>query len=125
MPAINQQQFLQAIEAKTEKVLLPDLGPDVYAVIRSLDAPGLLDMQRRFGKGIKSSNEENAARLLLHCLVDDDGNRLFDPADPDAEAKVKRAVEGKGYLLAKLSDVALRLSGLPLAQEEAGVPEKN
>lgn len=124
MPAITREQFFQAIDAKTERVPLPELGPDAYAVIRSLGAPGLLDLQKRFGSEIKSASEENAARLLVHCLVDDDGRPLFDPHDAAVDDQVRRVCGGRGYLLAKLADVALRLSGLPLtkAAEDA---EKN
>ena len=58
-------------------------------------------------------NEHGTAGLVAKCLVTEDGERIF--SDDDVEALGQK----DGQTLAELHKVALRLSGVDQAEEEA------
>jgi hypothetical protein len=56
---------------------------------------------------------DQLAKLLSRCLIDEDGNRLFSDKD------IKALSAKSGAVLDRLGDVALRLSGLRKEDVEA------
>lgn len=70
--------------------------------------------------GLSKSQEAGAvmrnfrARLLVHCLYDEQGNRLFQPDDADALG------EQEGTVIKRLFEVAAPLNGLSAEDGNGG-----
>jgi hypothetical protein len=123
--ALNRDAILGAVDVQTEKVDVPEWGGDVF--VRGLTGDELDNFQgsiRQFrpsfdGKGMEPVLIQDGmrAKLLVKCLVDELGARLF--TDQDASA-----LGGKsGTVIDRLYDVAARLSGL--SEEERDALEGN
>jgi len=112
--ALSRDGILNAVDVQTEKVPVPEWGDDV--IIRGLTGDELDAFQgsvRQFrptfdGKGMEAVliQEGMRAKLLVKCLVDEAGERLF--TDNDAPALGAK----NGAVIDRLYDVAPRLSGL-------------
>lgn len=123
--ALNRDAILDAVDVQTEKVDVPEWGGDV--IIRGLTGDELDAFQgsiRQFrpsldGKGMEPVliQEGMRAKLLVKCLVDEAGGRLF--TDQDAPALGAK----NGSVIDKLYDIASRLSGL--SEEEKAEMEGN
>ena len=123
--ALNRDAILGAVDVQTEKVDVPEWGGDV--IIRGLTGDELDAFQgsiRQFrpsldGKGMEPVliQEGMRAKLLVKCLVDETGERLF--TDQDAPALGAK----NGAVIDKLYDIASRLSGL--SEEEKAEMEGN
>ncbi|MEU6552119.1 phage tail assembly chaperone [Streptomyces sp. NPDC046915] len=119
--ALNRDAILGAVDVQTEKVDVPEWGGDV--IIRGLTGDELDAFQgsvRQFrptfdGKGMEAVlvQEGMRAKLLVKCLVDEAGDRLF--TDQDASALGAKS----GTVIDRLYDVAARLSGLSEEEKEA------
>ena len=123
--ALSRDGILGAVDLQTEKVFVPEWGDDV--IIRGLTGEELDAFQgsiRQFrpsfdGKGMEQVlvQDNMRAKLLVKCLVDEAGERLF--SDQDASALGAK----NGAVIDRLYDVASRLSGL--SEEEKKELEGN
>jgi hypothetical protein len=123
--ALNRDAILGAVDVQTEKTDVPEWGGEV--IIRGLTGDELDAFQgsiRQFrpsldGKGMEPVliQEGMRAKLLVKCLVDENGERLF--TDQDAPALGAKA----GAVIDRLYDIAASLSGL--SEEEKAVLEGN
>ncbi|MER6534680.1 hypothetical protein ABT215_12895 [Streptomyces sp900105755] len=118
--ALNRDAILGAVDVQTEKVDVPEWGGDV--IVRGLTGDELDNFQgsiRQFrpsfdGKGMEPVLVQDGmrAKLLVKCLVDEAGERLF--TDQDAPALGAK----NGSVIDRLYDVAARLSGLSEEEKE-------
>jgi hypothetical protein len=123
--ALNRDGILGAVDVQTEKVFVKEWGDDV--IVRGLTGDELDNFQgsvRQFrptfdGKGMETVLIQDGmrAKLLVKCLVDEAGERLF--TDQDAPALGAK----NGAVIDRLYDVASRLSGL--SEEEKAEMEGN
>ena len=123
--ALNRDAILGAVDVQTEKVFVKEWGDDV--IVRGLTGDELDNFQgsvRQFrptfdGKGMEPVLVQDGmrAKLLVKCLVDEAGERLF--TDQDAAALGAKS----GTVIDRLYDVAARLSGL--SEEEKAELEGN
>ncbi|MEV6737873.1 phage tail assembly chaperone [Streptomyces sp. NPDC051104] len=123
--ALSRDGILGAVDIQTEKVFVPEWGDDV--IVRGLTGEELDAFQgsiRQFrptfdGKGMEPVlvQDNMRAKLLVKCLVDEAGERLF--TDQDASALGAK----NGAVIDRLYDVASRLSGL--SEEEKAQMEGN
>lgn len=112
--ALSRDAILGADDIKTETVPVPEWGGDV--IVRGLTGDeldayqaGIRQLRPRLdGRGMEVVLvPDNArAKLLVKCLLDDDGQRLF--ADNDAPALGRK----NGAVVDRLYDVAAALSGI-------------
>lgn len=118
--ALSRDGILGAADIKTEKVPVPEWGGEV--IIRGLTGEELDNFQgsvRQFrpsldGKGMEAVlvQDNMRAKLLVKCIVDEAGERLF--TDQDASALGAK----NGAVIDRLYDVASALSGLSEAEKE-------
>ncbi|MFF2094867.1 hypothetical protein [Streptomyces sp. NPDC058202] len=118
--ALSRDSILAANDIPTETVPVSEWGGDV--IVRGLTGAELDAYQgsiRQFrrsldGKGMEPVliQEGMHAKLLVKCLVDDNGERLFSDGDVD-ELGAKSSL-----VLDRLYDVAQRLSGLSEEEQE-------
>ena len=123
--ALSRDGILAVDDIQIEKVPVPEWGDEV--IIRGLTGDELDNFQgsvRQFrptfdGKGMEAVLVQDGmrAKLLVKCLVDEAGERLF--TDQDAPALGKK----NGAVIDRLYDVAARLSGL--SEEEKAEMEGN
>ncbi|GAA1065199.1 phage tail assembly chaperone [Streptomyces asiaticus] len=123
--ALSRDGILGAVDIKTEKVPVPEWGGEV--IIRGLTGEELDNFQgsvRQFrpsldGKGMEAVlvQDNMRAKLLVKCIVDEAGERLF--TDQDASALGAK----NGSVIDRLYDVASALSGL--SEEEKAELEGN
>jgi hypothetical protein len=123
--ALSRDGILGAVDVQIEKVPVPEWGDEV--IVRGLTGDELDDYQgsvRQFrptfdGKGMEAVliQEGMRAKLLVKCLIDEAGERLF--TDQDAPALGAK----NGSVIDRLYDVAARLSGL--SEEEKQELEGN
>lgn len=118
--ALSRDAILAVDDVQTEKVTVPEWGDDV--IIRGLTGEELDDYQasRRQIRNAGTAQAEvvfiqtNArAGLLVKCLVDESGQRIF----TDQDAGLLGMKNGK--VLDRLYDIAARLSGLSEEEQEA------
>ncbi|SHI68507.1 phage tail assembly chaperone [Streptomyces sp. 3214.6] len=116
--ALNGTQILEADDTKIEPVPVPEWGGEV--LVRGLtgierdDYEASIQQIRPKPDGTKEVvfvRGNARARLLVKCLIDEQGNRLF--KDSDAPALGKK----NGAIIDKLYDVAAELSGMGDANE--------
>lgn len=122
---LSRDGILGAVDIQTEKVHVPEWGDEV--IIRGLTGEELDAFQgsiRQFrptfdGKGMEPVliQDNMRAKLLVKCLVDEAGERLFQ--DSDASALGAKS----GTVIDRLYDIASRLSGL--SEEEKAELEGN
>ncbi len=115
MPALNRNQILAAQDIKTQTVSVPEWGGDVIVKTMSgteRDAFEMSILQER-GDDEKKNVANYRSRLLVKCLVDDNGNPVFSDADI-AELGAKSAVA-----MDRILTVAQRLNGLGKTDVEA------
>lgn len=123
--ALNRDAILGAVDVQSETVPVPEWGGDV--IVRGLTGDELDAFQgsiRQFrpsldGKGMEAVLIQDGmrAKLLVRCLIDENGERLF--TDQDAPALGAK----NGSVIDRLYDVAARLSGL--SEEEKAELEGN
>ncbi len=123
--ALSRDGILAVNDVQTEKVDVREWGGDV--IVRGLTGDELDNFQgsiRQFrpsfdGKGMEPVLVQDGmrAKLLVKCLIDENGDRLF--TDQDAAALGAK----NGSVIDRLYDVAARLSGL--SEEEKAELEGN
>jgi hypothetical protein len=119
--SLSRDAILGLDDAVTEKVYVPEWGDTV--LVRGMSGTDRdrfessireIRATRSGGQEVVMKTDNARAQLLVKCLVDEAGERIF--KDTDAEALGKK----NGAALDRLYDVAARLSGLSEdAQEEA------
>ena len=119
--ALNRDAILAVNDIKVEKVPVPEWHDEV--IIRGLTGDELDAFQgsiRQFrptfdGKGMETVliQEGMRAKLLVKCLIDENGDRLF--TDQDAPELGKK----NGAVIDRLYDVAAALSGLSEEEKQA------
>lgn len=117
MPALTRDAVIAASDLPKERVDVPEWGEAAYVYVRSLTGTErdawetyCIEQRERFKSdsgfpGLRSS-------LLVRCVVDDDGKRLFGDAD------VEQLGAKAGLVIDRLWAVAARLSGLTAADVE-------
>jgi hypothetical protein len=108
MGALNREKILAAkIEVPSEKVDCPELGG--YFIVRGMtgkEQSAFLKTLRKKVEGKVVVDEDNFnARLIVACLVDDKGNRLF----TDDEFNIVQSWPGAAFQ--KLAAAAQTLNG--------------
>lgn len=111
--ALTSSQILEADDAKVEAVDVPEWGGKVLVrgltgIERDAYEAGIQQIRPKpDGSREIHFNRDNArAKLLVKCIVDEEGNRLF--KDTDAPALGKK----NGAVIDRLYDVAAELSGM-------------
>lgn len=95
-----------------EMVHFPEWG--LAAWVRTFTAAELVTWQVECAKDDGSVDSTNImARMVVRCLVDEDGNRIFE--DSDAEALGRKSASA----VKRAFDVAMRLNGLSDEDVEA------
>ena len=105
---LNKAEILAKDDLKTEDVFVPEW--DAWVKVRSLNASERDHFEastvQRNGKRVTTNLENIRARLCLLCMVDEEGNRLFDEGDTFP-------LGGKSAsALDRIFTVAQRLNGL-------------
>lgn len=117
--ALSRDAILGAVDIQTEKVPVPEWGDDV--IIRGLtgEERDAYEGSRRQIRNLGTPQQEMVliqdnmrANLLVKCIVDENGERLF--TDRDAGLLGMK----NGRVLDRLFDVAARLSGLNDEEQE-------
>jgi hypothetical protein len=105
---LNRDLILSADDVKREKVSVPEWGGDLFVATMSGTARDAWEQTLVVRKNGKTEpNLENMrARLVVACLVDEAGNRIF--KDEDAPALGKKS----SRVLERLAKVAQRLNGI-------------
>lgn len=117
--ALTAEQVLAASDIETEAVDVPEWGGKVN--IRGLTAAQRDRYDREIVNIDKQGNtsigrlENLRALLVVRCLVDDEGDRLF------KDSQARELGEKSSVVIGRLWDVAARLSGMAQASEEAAV----
>lgn len=106
--SLTRDAILSAVDVKREKVSVPEWGGDVFIATMSGTARDAWEQTLVVRKNGKSEpNLENMrARLVVACLVDENGERLF--KDEDAVALGKKSSK----VLERLAQVAQRVNGI-------------
>ncbi|MEH0442441.1 MULTISPECIES: hypothetical protein [unclassified Streptomyces] len=117
--ALTSSQILEADDTQVKPVDVPEWGGEVLVrgltgIERDAYEAGIQQIRPKpDGSREVVFNRDNArAKLLVKCLVDDSGTRLF--KDTDAPALGKKA----GAVIDRLYDVAAELSGMGDAVEK-------
>lgn len=119
---LTKAEILAIDDLKTEDVFVPEW--DAWVKVRSLQANERDHFEastvQRNGKKVTTNLENIRARLCLLCMVDEDGNRLFQDEDTFPLGGKSAAA------LDRVFTVAQRLNGLrdEDVEELAKVPEE-
>lgn len=106
---LSKEQLLATAKRPTEKVELPELGGDI--LLRGISAGELMGFQKAIQKPAKKNGhievdeDTFGAKLLVRCIVDKQGNRLF--GDDEWQAFNEWPVSA----FQKAMSVAMRLCG--------------
>lgn len=111
--ALSKDQILGAVDFDFKEVEVAEWGGSVR--LRGLSASERDQFEARLGVSQDLTNMR--ARLVVNCLVDDEGNRLF--ADKDAAELGKK----NAAVMTRLFDEVRNLSGM--SDEALGIAEKN
>lgn len=106
---LNKAEILAQDDLATEDIQIPEWG-DAWVRVRTLQANERdhweASIVQQKGKKVTRNIENIRARLCLLCLIDEDGNRLFDDGD-------MFPLGGKSAsALDRIFTVAARLNGL-------------
>ena len=81
---LNKSEILSQDDLKTEDVQIPEWG-GAWVRVRTLNASERDHFEastvQRNGKKVTTNLENIRARLCLLCMIDEEGNRLFDEGD--------------------------------------------
>jgi hypothetical protein len=108
MAILNKAAILEADDILKETVAVPEWGGEV--LVRGLTAAELdkyqVSMLQQRGKKQVANLENVRTKLVVLCVVDEDGKNLFDETDLKALSKKS------GAAISRVFEVAQRLSGL-------------
>ncbi|MFZ5762834.1 MAG: hypothetical protein ACOY8P_07920 [Thermodesulfobacteriota bacterium] len=114
MGLIDKNSILSAPDLKRETVKVPEWGPQAEVIIQEMSA---LDRDRFYVAAAKEDGTIDpvnfAAKLLVRCIVNQEGARLF--VDEEAEPLGRKSQAA----LKRLFDVARRLNGMAEGADEA------
>lgn len=102
---LTKEQILQADDLPTETIPVPEWGGDV--IVKTLKASELdrWEQETTNSKGRDRVIENVRARLVAKCIVDEQGNRLFDKSEVVLLGKKSAKV------LDRLFDICMKLNG--------------
>lgn len=113
---LNKQAFL-GIKPAVKKVEVPEWGDHVF--VKKFSAAERVKFLQATG-----ADEEGVAvfynqmvRLLLLCLSDENGNRIFDDTDEDFEILNSKDVS----ILEKIFNEAMQFNGIGVEQEKDAI----
>lgn len=110
MPVLNAEQIIGAEDLKRELVAVPEWGEGAEVIVSEMTGEARDEWgtaaYRIDGDKVELVKKNFRATLLAFCLVGEDGERLFGPADV---AKLGRK---SGKVLDRLFAVADRLNGI-------------
>ena len=105
---LNREAILNIQDLKTEEVEVPEWGGAV--LVRALTGAERDQFEATVvetkGKNTRVNLVNARAKLVAMSVVDEEGNKLFTPADVAALGKKSAAA------LARIFDVAMRLAGI-------------
>jgi len=115
---LNRDQILKADDNAAEEVAVPEWGGTI--LVRGMtgkerDEFEVSMMERGHGGRMVPNTVNVRAKVIMRCVVDEDGNRLFTAADLAALG------EKSGAAIDRVYAVAARLSGLRDEDDEAAV----
>lgn len=113
---LNREQIFESVDYTTERVSVPEWRPkgqkgDAYVNVRGLTASQRAEFET-VGAQVSQSNRgydkiaEFALKAVVWCVVDEDGNRVFQAGD------VKALGEKSSAPITRIYETVLRLSGL-------------
>lgn len=103
MPFIlTRESILSAEDLKPFPVDVPEWGKDAQVLVRRLDGSGRKALMNAIS-GLKEDTEIQRA-VAVHCIVNQDGSRVF--TDTDADLLAKKA----GNVIARIADAAFDLN---------------
>ena len=106
---LSKEDILKAEDRTTEEVDVPEWGGSVLVLGmtgRERDAYEVSLRDQRTGQRRPDALSNIRAKIVVRCVVDDDGNRLF------TEADIAALGEKSAAAIDRVFDVAARLSGL-------------
>jgi hypothetical protein len=112
---LSRDDVLKADDRVTEEVDCPEWGGSVLVrgmTGRERDAFELSLRDQRSGQRIPGRMNNIRSQIIVRCVVDDDGERLFTDADVTALG------EKSGAAIDRVYDVAARLSGMSEEDEK-------
>lgn len=114
MAVLGKDQILSSQDLKTKKVNISEWGGDVIVKCMTGGERSSYDAEVYVGDGDKLELDKKnfRSKLLVRCLVDDKGERLF--ADEDFELIDKKSSKA----LDKIFVVARELNGIGVDEEE-------
>jgi hypothetical protein len=112
---LSRDDVLKADDRVTEEVVCPEWGGSVLVrgmTGRERDSWEVSLRDQRSGQRIPGRMNNIRSQVIVRCIVDDDGARLFTDAD------VAALGEKSGAAIDRVYDVAARLSGLSEEDEK-------
>lgn len=103
---LTREQILTAPDLTTEPVPVPEWGEGATALVRGMSGEERDDFETTCYAGEKWIGGSFRAQVLVRCLVDAEGKRLF--ANADAPVLATKS----GQVIDRLFAVAARLSGI-------------
>ena len=115
MGFINAAQILESDDLPKERVEVPEWGEGAYVFVRSLTAEERDNWESSLivGEGDQRKFDQSnvRARLVVRCLCNEKGDRLF--ADEQAGMLGKKSAK----VVARLFDAAQRMNGIGVKEE--------
>ena len=111
--ALTKDQILGAVDFKYEEVDVPEWGGSVR--LRGLSASERDEFEASIGVTQDLTNMRS--RLVVNCLVDENGDKLF------KSSEAKDLGKKNGLVINRLFDEVRKLSGM--ADEDLGIAEGN
>ena len=111
--ALTKDQILGAVDFKYEEVDVPEWGGSVR--LRGLSASERDEFEASLG--VSQDLVNMRARLVVNCLVDENGDKLF------KSSEAKDLGKKNGLVINRLFDEVRKLSGM--ADEDLGIAEGN
>jgi len=111
--ALSKDQILGAVDFKYEEIEVPEWGGSVR--LRGLSAAERDEFEASVGVTQDLTNMR--ARLVVNCLIDEDGNRLF------KNSEAKALGEKNATVMNRLFDKCRELSGM--TDDDLGIAEGN
>lgn len=109
MAAMTGEALLGVTTLPKERLMLPELGPDMYVWVRGMSGKARDAFEASLTKGPRGQrrNVENfRARLAGLCLINEDGSVMYSADQIEQLGNIRSDV------LTKIVEVAQRLSGI-------------
>ena len=109
---LNREQILGAEDLRRIEVAVPEWGDGATVWIQTMTSAARDALQSSFVNGKEVAMTNWRARLVVCCLVDANGRRLFDDADADAFGAKNAEV------ILRLFEAAQKLNGASVESVE-------